>query len=190
MRFDVAFDGTQPGRAYAAPFGNRGCVARRAERDGDEIAELRGDEPPHLRDGERGIVEHGIDVASQQRQHAGAARDPAKHGIVDIAHQRAQRRARQADDAMIHDVWPADGARDRIAEQHRVAIAQRRLAALPRNEAESAQIHVKAEIVVAVATVAARVLVPDALHRPGQEAEVGKLAEREVDAAGEIRHRL
>jgi len=65
-----------------------------------------------------------------------------------------------------------------------------RLAARPRNEAEPTQIHVKAEIVVAVAAVPACVLVAETLHRSGKEAEVGKLAESKVNAARKVRYRF
>src|SRR6185503_10573383 len=91
---------------------------------------------------------------------------------------------------MIDEIWPADGARGRIAEQHSVAISQRRLTATARNETEPAQVHVKAEIIVAVAAVRAGVFVSDALHGPGQEPKIGKLAERKVDVTGKIRDRL
>jgi hypothetical protein len=91
---------------------------------------------------------------------------------------------------MIYEAWAADGPRSRIAEQHGIAVSQRRLAAAARNEAEPSQIHVKAEIVVAIAAVPACVLVTDTLHSSRQEAEIGKLAEHKVDTTRKIRHRF
>ena len=89
---------------------------------------------------------------------------------------------------MIHGFRPADFPRCRIAEQHGVAVSQGRLAAVSFDEAEPIQIHVKAEIVVAVAAVPVRVLVANALHGPGQQAEVGKFADRKIDIAGAVRN--
>ena len=57
--------------------------------------------------------------------------------------------------AMVHQTRPANAARDRIAQQHRVAISQCRFPTWPRNKAEPIQIHVKAEIIIAIATVSA-----------------------------------
>src|SRR6185437_6977514 len=91
---------------------------------------------------------------------------------------------------MVHEVRPADGTRDRIAEQHRVAVAQCSLPPPPRDEAQPARVQVEAEIVVAVAAVAASVLVPHALHRPGHEADLGELAQGEIDAARQVGYRL
>src|SRR5580704_3264234 len=91
---------------------------------------------------------------------------------------------------MVNDSGSADGPRSRIAQQHGVAIAQGRLAAAPRDDAESSQIHMKTEVVLAVAAVLTGVLVMDTLHHSGQETEVGKLADRKVEAAREVRHRF
>src|SRR3982074_3331454 len=90
---------------------------------------------------------------------------------------------------MIDEVWPADGPRNGIAEEHRIAVSQRRLAAVPRDKAETTQIHVKTEIVIAVAAVPACVFVTHTLHRSRQEAEVRKLPEPKVDIARDVRHR-
>jgi hypothetical protein len=49
---------------------------------------------------------------------------------------------------------------------------------------------VEAEIIVAVPAVAARMLVPDTLHRTGHKAKIGKFVERKIDAAGEVGNRL
>ena len=47
--------------------------------------------------------------AFQQAQHSGASADRHQHRIVDVAHQRTERGARQPDDSMIDRLQPADG---------------------------------------------------------------------------------
>src|SRR6185437_5866622 len=89
---------------------------------------------------------------------------------------------------MVHRLRPADLPRSRIAEQYGVAVPQGRLAAVSLDQAEPIHIHVEAEIVVAVAAVPSRVLVAHALHRPGQQTEVGKFADRKIDIAGAVRN--
>ena len=67
---------------------------------------------------------------------------------------------------MVDQTGSANSARDRIAEKHRVAISQRRLATAPLNGAEAIQIQVKAEIIAAIAAVSMRVLVAHTLYFP------------------------
>ena len=63
---------------------------------------------------------------------------------------------------MVHRPRPRDGPRLGIAEEHRVAIPQDGLAAASRNGAESAEVQMKAEVVVVILT---RGPMAYALHR-------------------------
>ena len=128
MRFDIDLDGGEPRGTDAAAIGERLRIARCSERDRDQIAQLRDDELPHWRRNDRRIVDQRARIVRQQRQRAGAARNRAQHGIVDIGHEWDERRARQPDDAMVHAPRPGDGARLGVAQQHSIAVLQRHFA--------------------------------------------------------------
>ena len=89
VRFNVCLDRTQARRAYATTLGNCRRVTRCAQGDGHQVAELRDNDPPHLRLHERRIIEHGVYVVLEQLQHARITGDHAEHGIINVTHKRA-----------------------------------------------------------------------------------------------------
>ena len=83
---DVLLDGAQPRRPHAAAPGDLGGVARCADRERDEIVNMRHGMPLQIRVRERCRLLEDADIAAQQPQRRAVGRNPPTIRRVQAAH--------------------------------------------------------------------------------------------------------
>jgi hypothetical protein len=94
---DFGFDRPHARRAQAAAFGNLRRIARRPDRQGEEIVDVRCSGALQFRRAQRTLILENVEIPHQQPQHAGVRRQRSYERILEAGSHRHHRLARHAD---------------------------------------------------------------------------------------------